>query len=549
VLPSAGVVIAGGSNTTSSGTAVEASADLYTPYTLMAGLHPKYMVVNIQYAPPGSGSTLTYSDATTVGTSTATDSSFTAQVSASESVGINLGLFKFKDTVTETWSNMQDSTSTYSLSNQSTYSDIVPGPNSSGLGVEHESDVIWIWLNPVTNYTITSPYTFVWNGYGADPFDTNVPNSVMDIIPLSVSQLDGTSPITQDEWDILDRDWDPISAGGSGPITKTDLLTILARDPFATNLSGVGRSTAPTTMPTGSKYPVFDPNIPTHDANNSNPAQCGSRYDFTPGFNTTFPYTQLGSANQAITQGYSLATTTAQTTSTSSSDTYTVGVSYNRNWTFDSFSAGPLGFLDTGCVNPATATTNKETPGSSGNPLDFSCTGSSKPAPSATNTLTASLSLKGSLTWSNKRTSTKNNSTLQTQALSIKNPLASDNYTGPEQMQVWFDNLYGTYMFYPKPSDTSWTLMSPQSAVTSGSTVTLTVYVTADMHIPAAPTGTVTFYDGCTILGSGIVDVATGSVSINPPLTGSGQHTIEAIYGGDSNYFHNNSNSIAITVQ
>ena len=510
VLPSAGVLIVGGTNTTAYGGTTEANAELYSPFTLRAGLHPKFMVVNIQYAPPGAGptetsvrgSTMTYANATTVGTSTTTENSFETQEKVSWSWGVNLGIVKYSHTVTETWTDTQDSSDTFSLSSGTTNSDVVPGPNSSSLGVDHESDVIWIWLNPVANYTITSPNTFVWNGFAADPNDPNSQNGAMDVIPLSVSQLDGTSTITQAEWDILDRNWDPIALGGAGPITTADFLTILGRDPFATNLSGVGRATAPTTAPTGSQYVLFDPNVATFD---SVSGRCGNRYDFSPGFNMTFPFTQLGDSNQqAITQTYQLATTTAQISSTTTADTYKVALSSNL---------------------------------------------SSQVSATAKNTLLRSLKRSDYLQWTNTWTNKKNNSTLQTQTLTIKSPLTSDNYTGPEQMQVWMDNLYGTYMFYPKPSDTNWILMSSQNAVTSGNSVTLTVVVTADPHVPFIPSGTVTFYDGCTNLGSGTVDSATGTVSVTAPLSGSGQHTIVAIYSGDTHFFHNNSNSVAVTVQ
>jgi hypothetical protein len=167
------------------------------------------------------------------------------------------------------------------------------------------------------------------------------------------------------------------------------------------------------------------------------------------------------------------------------------------------------------------------------------------------NSLTASLKFTGVLQWTNAWTKKKNNATQQTQTLTIKNPLSSDNYTGPEQMQVWMDNLYGTYMFYPKPSDTNWILMPSQSTVSSGNSVTLSAIVTADQHVPFVPSGTVTFFDNfnCANLGSGTVNAETGMVSVPALLTGSGKHTIVAIYSGDTNFFHNNSNSVAITVQ
>ncbi len=102
----------------------------------------------------------------------------------------------------------------------------------------------------------------------------------------------------------------------------------------------------------------------------------------------------------------------------------------------------------------------------------------------------------------------KNNATLSTQQLTIKSPSASssDPYLGPEEIQVWKDNLYGTFMFYPKVNDTNWILTSSQSTVTSGSQVKFTASVTADAHSTTPPSGTVTFYDACTVLDTVTVD-------------------------------------------
>src|SRR5262249_14145076 len=49
-----------------------------------------------------------------------------------------------------------------------------------------------------------------------------------------------------------------------------------------------------------------------------------------------------------------------------------------------------------------------------------------------------------------------------------------------------------------------------------------------------APSGTVTFMDGNTELGSG--QVSGGTVSIQPTISTPGTHIITAIYSGDSNY-------------
>ena len=113
---------------------------------------------------------------------------------------------------------------------------------------------------------------------------------------------------------------------------------------------------------------------------------------------------------------------------------------------------------------------------------------STTPGSGSQNSISETLKFSGYIQWTNKWTSSKNNSVLQTQDLSIKNPLSTDNYTGPEQMQVWTDNLYGTFMFYPKPSDTNWVLTSSQSTVNSGNTVTLTAMVNMGVVTRLLPT-------------------------------------------------------------
>jgi hypothetical protein len=47
--------------------------------------------------------------------------------------------------------------------------------------------------------------------------------------------------------------------------------------------------------------------------------------------------------------------------------------------------------------------------------------------------------------WNSTVTSTATNAA----NLSITGPATSDNYTGPTEFQVWRDNVYGSFMFYP----------------------------------------------------------------------------------------------------
>ncbi|MGA7155276.1 MAG: Ig-like domain-containing protein [Acidobacteriaceae bacterium] len=243
---------------------------------------------------------------------------------------------------------------------------------------------------------------------------------------------------------------------------------------------------------------------------------CGTRFDFTPGFSLTFPYSQLGSDNQALTQTYLLASNVASSQSSTTTDTYQVALSAKVNVPSE---LGPL----------------------SGTQILGNLLGAQ--------TVEQSLTAGEELAWTNRWTTSKNSAVLHTQALTIANPLSSDNYSGPQEVQVWKDNLYGTFMFYPKPSDTSWILTSNQSTIGVGNLVTLSATVTPDPSIPYTPTGTVTFYDGCVELGSASVNPATGTATFpTTSIVSPGVNTIQAIYGGDTNFYHNSAIPITITV-
>jgi hypothetical protein len=69
----------------------------------------------------------------------------------------------------------------------------------------------------------------------------------------------------------------------------------------------------------------------------------------------------------------------------------------------------------------------------------------------------------------------------------------------------------------------------------SGTAVTLTATVTVNAPGAGTPTGSVSFYEGANLLGVGTLD-AFGVAKLDKPSMPYGQHTITAIYGGDSNF-------------
>ena len=78
------------------------------------------------------------------------------------------------------------------------------------------------------------------------------------------------------------------------------------------------------------------------------------------------------------------------------------------------------------------------------------------------------------------------------------------------------------------------TLTSSSANSTLGQPVTLTATVAASVQSLVAPTGTVTFMNGSTVLGSGTL--SGGAVSATTSILPTGIDTVSAVYSGDSNF-------------
>jgi hypothetical protein len=81
------------------------------------------------------------------------------------------------------------------------------------------------------------------------------------------------------------------------------------------------------------------------------------------------------------------------------------------------------------------------------------------------------------------------------------------------------------------PATPLMTLTSSANPVFTSNPVTFTATITTPA---AAPTGTVSFYDGTTLLGSGTVTAGVATFSMAAPATAI--HSITAVYSGDTNY-------------
>ena len=88
---------------------------------------------------------------------------------------------------------------------------------------------------------------------------------------------------------------------------------------------------------------------------------------------------------------------------------------------------------------------------------------------------------------------------------------------------------------------TSTTLTSSSASPAYGDSIALTAAVS-----PAAATGTVTFYDGSTSLGTAALN--SGAAILTTTALAVGTHRVTAVYGGTGNYAGSTSNAVTITV-
>ncbi len=94
---------------------------------------------------------------------------------------------------------------------------------------------------------------------------------------------------------------------------------------------------------------------------------------------------------------------------------------------------------------------------------------------------------------------------------------------------------------YPKPSATSVSLAGSATSATLGTTITFNATLT-----PAVATGTISFYDGSTLLSA--VAVSGGAALLSTGSLSAGTHTVAAMYSGSAAYSDSTSNAVGITL-
>lgn len=323
-------------------------------------VRPKFLVVSVMYAPPGSAgkggaSSVDYGTGSTEGTTISGGSSFKDDQSVTVSAGTPGGAAagsSLEIDATTTGSSTQSQTDSVDIKKKQSVDEKVSGPNTDG--VDHDQDEIFLLLDP--KVTVTAQGGHVSWSVALDPNECVNGATCPEIVRVGELKFPSTMRST------VARD---LAAYG---VTQADFPTILARDPFAG--PAIQNTTNP---PVSATFP--DP----------------ARFVLV----RTDPYEPDQFQTAVV---LSLATDTTTSSSQTSSDSYSVGITVQASGTF----------------------------------LDF---------------LKVGLKTSDTWTWTSTTTNASSSDQSQTSSFTLVNP--SPAFTGADHIASYFDTLYRTFVFVP----------------------------------------------------------------------------------------------------
>jgi hypothetical protein len=210
-------------------------------HNLVGYVNPKFYVVGVTYAPPGPVNNVDYTNSNLVGTKTTLSQSYASGVTNSVSLSKGFVIAVFKGSITSGY-NTTTTVTTKDTSSITSTIQVQNGERTFGTAnyfapVNHDYDVIWVWLNPAVILTVGNKMV-AWTGLGYDTADQNGP----DIVPVELGYLNGHfGPIPPDIRMPFDRVWAAgqiYGAGEGAALTSADLAQIAAADPFSVSTYG-----------------------------------------------------------------------------------------------------------------------------------------------------------------------------------------------------------------------------------------------------------------------------------------------------------------------
>jgi hypothetical protein len=259
------------------------------PILITGTVVPKYLVLTVIYAPPGtngghSTSSVSYGAGSSTGTTTSSSQTF--KVSNSVSFEASGGILGNGGGAGISFAYSRASTDSQSLEIKKSTSATINQAGPAQDGVSHDEDEIWLLLNPTVNLALSSS-SAAWTLANATPSPVQY---------VHVGWLNGHQPMPAGV----------AAALQSGGITSQDFPNILARDPLA----GGSSSLDPTRFVS---------------------------------LNTTFPYEPPYSANDPVpTVTFNISNSSTTTTGSAVEDTYTVGLTTSLSGNYLEFAKATL---------------------------------------------------------------------------------------------------------------------------------------------------------------------------------------------------------------
>ena len=427
------------------------------PPTITDHLNPKYKIVGVVYAPPGGPSFVEYTNTTMMGTSTSVQNSFSTQMGASIKMCEGGGIFDITQVkVCETYSNSftqeEDTSSSFAIDQTQSFLNHWPGSLD---GLNHGNDVIYVWLNPVVWFTIPdqdppAPSAVQWNGYSYDPADDYNNGGDMEVVPIHVSECLGGMANLQ--------------------LTNTYLYNRLQRTWALLNTDGTSPAITDTDLQAICKADPFSDPSYVFSVPPGTRTSADSR--FTKTINSPLIYEPGTATQNPPTFNYSWDYAETQTQGK--------GAKYTHQESFAVEESVAVHFW-----------------------------------------IGLSFDLTNSYTW----TWTDQWNTLITQKMGQRNTVSITGpsycapgspsctpYTGPEQFDIYQDNIYGTFMMYPILSSFTLSAFPTSQTVNPGASTTYSLSTETNYGY----TGTLTL-----IMQPGLPSGATVSFGANPISAGS----------------------------
>jgi hypothetical protein len=211
-------------------------------------INPKYVVVGVIYAPPGgvvqggvAKGNVSYTDSDLVSSTITTKQSFGNSYTESNVVtlpGVGFNILGWvsgsvSGQLSSSYTTSTTTTDSTAVTVQKTSGTTlgVNGPECPYVGVDHDYDIIEVWLNPVQLFTLTNNGVVQPNGYGYSTLD----QPGMDVYDVYAGELNGDIAVRSSTTTAFARAWaaGEVWPSGQGPgLTSQDEQNILKADPF-----------------------------------------------------------------------------------------------------------------------------------------------------------------------------------------------------------------------------------------------------------------------------------------------------------------------------